>query len=65
MAFSFRRPGNAAQVWLPDEDPDSDKARLQESEICKNPKYVVELLVTNSYPGGFWEDYGYNWFSGS
>jgi hypothetical protein len=21
--------------------------------------------VTNSYPGGFWKDQGYNWFSGS
>jgi DMSO/TMAO reductase YedYZ molybdopterin-dependent catalytic subunit len=31
----------------------------------KNPKFVVALSVTDAYPGGFWEDYGYNWFSGS
>ena len=28
-------------------------------------KFVVALSVTNDYPGGFWEDYGYNWFNGS
>ena len=31
----------------------------------KNPKSVVQLAVTNIYPGGYWEDQGYNWFSGS
>ncbi|MCB8882370.1 molybdopterin-dependent oxidoreductase [Acidisoma cellulosilytica] len=31
----------------------------------KNPKYVVSLFVTNDNPGGYWEDQGYNWFSGS
>jgi DMSO/TMAO reductase YedYZ molybdopterin-dependent catalytic subunit len=31
----------------------------------KNPKSVVYLGVTNVYPGGYWEDQGYNWFSGS
>ncbi|WP_297369808.1 molybdopterin-dependent oxidoreductase [Acidocella sp.] len=31
----------------------------------KNPKSVVALSVTNHYPGGYWEDQGYNWFSGS
>jgi DMSO/TMAO reductase YedYZ molybdopterin-dependent catalytic subunit len=31
----------------------------------KNPKHIVAIEVTNVYPGGFWEDYGYNWFSGS
>ncbi|TMH92343.1 MAG: molybdopterin-binding protein, partial [Betaproteobacteria bacterium] len=23
------------------------------------------IFVTNEYPGGYWEDRGYNWFSGS
>ena len=23
------------------------------------------VSVKNNYPGRFWEDYGYNWFSGS
>jgi hypothetical protein len=31
----------------------------------KNPKYINEIFVTNTYPGGFWEDKGYNWFGGS
>jgi DMSO/TMAO reductase YedYZ molybdopterin-dependent catalytic subunit len=30
----------------------------------KNPKYIVSMAVTNNYPGGYWEDKGYNWFSG-
>jgi DMSO/TMAO reductase YedYZ molybdopterin-dependent catalytic subunit len=30
----------------------------------KQPKFVTEIRVTNSYPGGYWENYGYNWFSG-
>jgi DMSO/TMAO reductase YedYZ molybdopterin-dependent catalytic subunit len=31
----------------------------------KNPKNVVYLGVGNVYTGGYWEDQGYNWFSGS
>lgn len=31
----------------------------------KNPKHVEALFVTNTYPGGYWEDRGYNWFGGS
>ena len=31
----------------------------------KNPKQIMQLAVTNIYPGGYWEDQGYNWFSGS
>ena len=31
----------------------------------KNPKHVMEMAVTNKYLGGYWEDQGYNWFSGS
>lgn len=30
----------------------------------KNPKYIMAIYVTNIYPGGYWEDQGYNWFSG-
>jgi DMSO/TMAO reductase YedYZ molybdopterin-dependent catalytic subunit len=30
----------------------------------KQPKFVTEIRVTNSFPGGYWETYGYNWFSG-
>ncbi|MDE8349034.1 MAG: molybdopterin-dependent oxidoreductase [Acidocella sp.] len=31
----------------------------------KNPKSIMQLAVTNTYPGGYWEDQGYDWFSGS
>jgi len=30
----------------------------------KNPKWITSIEVTNEYPGGYWEDRGYNWFSG-
>lgn len=30
----------------------------------KNPKHIGAIVVTNEYPGGYWEDQGYNWFSG-
>ena len=31
----------------------------------KNPKHIGAIFVTNKYPGGYWADQGYNWFSGS
>lgn len=31
----------------------------------KNPKSITQLAVGNTYTGGYWEDQGYNWFSGS
>jgi DMSO/TMAO reductase YedYZ molybdopterin-dependent catalytic subunit len=31
----------------------------------KSAKNISAIFVTNSYPGGYWEDQGYNWFSGS
>ena len=30
----------------------------------KNPKWITAMEVTNTYPGGYWEDRGFNWFSG-
>ena len=30
----------------------------------KNAKFIHSLEVTNNYPGGYWEDQGYNWFAG-
>ena len=30
----------------------------------KNPKHITEIEVGNEYVGGYWETYGYNWFSG-
>ena len=31
----------------------------------KSAKNVQAIEVTNTYPGGYWENQGYNWFSGS
>jgi len=25
----------------------------------------IEIFVSNTNPGGYWEDQGYNWFGGS
>ena len=41
------------------------KLRVPTKLGFKNPKHIVAMYVTNDYPGGFWEDQGYNWFSGS
>src|SRR6185295_1011232 len=41
------------------------KLRIPTKLGFKNPKHVVALFVTNENPGGYWEDKGYNWFSGS
>jgi len=30
----------------------------------KNPKYVTAMWVQNNDAGGYWENQGYNWFSG-
>jgi DMSO/TMAO reductase YedYZ molybdopterin-dependent catalytic subunit len=40
------------------------KIRMPTKLGFKNPKYVTEMWVTNDYPGGYWENQGYNWFSG-
>ena len=41
------------------------KLRIPTKLGFKNPKHIMALFVTNDYPGGYWEDQGYNWFSGS
>ena len=41
------------------------KVRIPTKLGFKNPKWVTTIFVTHRYPGGFWEDRGYNWFSGS
>ena len=41
------------------------KLRVPTKLGFKNPKHIMAMYVTNDYPGGFWEDQGYNWFSGS
>jgi DMSO/TMAO reductase YedYZ molybdopterin-dependent catalytic subunit len=41
------------------------KLRIPTKLGFKNPKHITAIFVTNVYPGGYWEDQGYNWFSGS
>ncbi len=41
------------------------KLRIPTKLGFKNPKHIMALFVTNDYPGGYWEDQGYNWYSGS
>ena len=41
------------------------KLRIPTKLGFKNPKHISSIFVTNEYPGGYWEDQGYNWFSGS
>ena len=41
------------------------KLRIPTKLGYKNPKHIQALYVTNTYPGGYWEDQGYNWFGGS
>jgi len=40
------------------------KLRIPTKLGFKNPKHITSIYVTNDFPGGFWENYGYNWFSG-
>jgi DMSO/TMAO reductase YedYZ molybdopterin-dependent catalytic subunit len=40
------------------------KIRIPTKLGFKNPKYVVAMEVTNTDHGGYWENQGYNWFSG-
>src|SRR5438105_13889475 len=41
------------------------KIRMPTKLGFKNPKHVVAMAVTNDDHGGYWENQGYNWFSGS
>ena len=41
------------------------KLRMPTKLGYKNPKHIMEMFVTNTYPGGYWSDQGYNWFGGS
>ncbi|HEU5273777.1 MAG TPA: molybdopterin-dependent oxidoreductase [Xanthobacteraceae bacterium] len=40
------------------------KVRIPTKLGFKNPKHVIAMHVTNKDLGGYWEDRGYNWFSG-
>ncbi|NPD67709.1 molybdopterin-dependent oxidoreductase [Lichenicola cladoniae] len=41
------------------------KLRMPTKLGIKNPKYIAAITITNHNPGGYWENQGYNWFSGS
>jgi len=41
------------------------KIRIPTKLGFKNPKHVMEMAVINNYNPGYWEEQGYNWFSGS
>ncbi|RRW54093.1 molybdopterin-dependent oxidoreductase [Pseudomonas moraviensis] len=53
-----------ADVALPPEYGYPLRVRVPTKLGFKNPKHVVEIFVSNDNPGGYWEDQGYNWFSG-
>jgi DMSO/TMAO reductase YedYZ molybdopterin-dependent catalytic subunit len=59
MAFKFADETLPAKFGYP------FKIRIPTKLGFKNPKWVTTIYVTNRMPGGFWEDRGYNWFSGS
>jgi DMSO/TMAO reductase YedYZ molybdopterin-dependent catalytic subunit len=40
------------------------KIRMPTKLGFKNPKHVIAMNVTNKDLGGYWEERGYNWFSG-
>ena len=59
LAFKF------ADAVLPPKYGFPMKLRVPTKLGFKNPKHIAAIFVTNQYPGGYWEDKGYNWFSGS
>ena len=59
MALTF------ADHTLPAEFGYPMKIRMPTKLGYKNPKHVMAMFVTNTNPGGYWEDQGYNWFGGS
>ena len=58
MTFKF------ADATLPRSYGFPMKIRIPTKLGFKNPKHVIAMHVTNKDLGGYWEDRGYNWFSG-
>jgi DMSO/TMAO reductase YedYZ molybdopterin-dependent catalytic subunit len=58
LALTFRDEVLPAKYGFP------MKLRMPTKLGFKNPKHIMSVFVTNDYPGGYWEDQGYNWFSG-
>ncbi len=40
------------------------KVRIPTKLGFKNPKHVINIEISDESVGGYWETYGYNWFSG-
>ena len=59
LALDYGDAAAAAEIRL------ALKLRVPTKLGFKNPKHIAAIYVTNDYPGGYWEDQGYNWFSGS
>lgn len=58
MSFKFRNDILPVAYGFP------MKIRMPTKLGFKNPKHVMEMVVTNDDLGGYWENQGYNWFSG-
>ncbi|MGR7122242.1 molybdopterin-dependent oxidoreductase [Klebsiella aerogenes] len=69
MASALHPQTILALTWdsqlLPPEYGYPMKLRIPTKLGYKNPKHIRVIEVTNTYPGGYWEDQGYNWFGGS
>jgi DMSO/TMAO reductase YedYZ molybdopterin-dependent catalytic subunit len=62
-------PQTQLTFWFNDEVLPRDygfpmKLRVPTKLGFKNPKHINEIEIGNEYTGGYWETYGYNWFSG-
>jgi hypothetical protein len=58
LAFRFRDQILPTRYGFP------MKLRVPTKLGFKIPKHIVAISITNEDPGGFWEKYGYNHFSG-
>lgn len=69
MATALHPQTLLALTWdnriLPPEYGYPMKIRIPTKLGYKNPKHVLSIEITNRFPGGYWEDQGYNWFGGS
>jgi DMSO/TMAO reductase YedYZ molybdopterin-dependent catalytic subunit len=58
LAFRFADQTLPAKYGFP------MKLRIPTKLGFKNPKHVMEIAVINNWNPGYWEEQGYNWFSG-
>lgn len=69
MASALHPQTLLALTWddqaLPPEYGYPMKVRIPTKLGYKNPKHITSIEITNRFPGGYWEDQGYNWFGGS